>query len=78
MLHSDQILVSTGVRWFALAACMAGLLAGCGQKGPLFLPQGEAAANRASLPDTLRPATPPPEPASAPRTGTANPPVRTP
>jgi len=33
-----------------------GLLAGCGQKGPLFLPTGAAAANRATLPETIKPA----------------------
>lgn len=31
------------------------LLSACGQKGPLLLPTGEAAAGRASLPDTLNP-----------------------
>jgi predicted small lipoprotein YifL len=47
------------------------LLAACGQKGPLFLPSGEAAASRASLPQTLNPV----PAASEPNTGTgqANP-----
>jgi predicted small lipoprotein YifL len=47
------------------------LLAACGQKGPLFLPSGEAAVNRASLPQTLNPM----PAASEPNTGTgqANP-----
>jgi len=67
-------------------ALLAGLLllAACGQRGPLFLPTGEAAANRATLPQTLNPAsTPSPAaPASAPMgtststgagTGTATP-----
>jgi predicted small lipoprotein YifL len=31
------------------------VLAGCGQKGDLFLPTDAAAANRATLPQTLRP-----------------------
>lgn len=48
------------------------LLASCGQKGPLYLPTGEAAAARATLPQTLNPI----PPASAPTetgAGTANP-----
>jgi predicted small lipoprotein YifL len=77
MLRSNQILVSTGLRRLALAACMAGLLAGCGQKGALFLPTGEAADNRATLPETLRGASPATQAASAPRSGAANP-VRNP
>ncbi len=65
-----QILVSDPARRLALAASVVGALAGCGQKGPLFLPTGEAAAARATLPETLIPA----RPASAPpATGTASP-----
>jgi len=47
------------------------LLAACGQKGPLFLPSGDVAAGRASLPQTLNPM----PAASEPNTGTgqANP-----
>lgn len=54
------------------------LLAGCGQKGPLYLPTGEAAAGRATLTETLRPGTAvaPSNPASTP-TGAASP-VHTP
>lgn len=37
----------------AVAAAAAGLAA-CGQKGPLFLPTEPAAAQRATLPQTLR------------------------
>lgn len=37
------------------AAAIALLLAGCGQKGPLTLPEGPAAAQRATLPQTLLP-----------------------
>ncbi len=55
------------------------LLAACGQKGPLMLPTGAAAAGRASLPDTLSPSGPatavvPSTAASSiPPTGTVNP-----
>lgn len=70
MSGDHQILVSpsAGRRLLALAA-LAGtcLLAACGQKGPLFLPTGEAAAGRLTLPQTLAPAAVvPAQPASAP------------
>jgi predicted small lipoprotein YifL len=70
------ILVSAPTGRLALAACMVAVLAGCGQKGPLFLPTGEQAAGRATLPQTLNRNTRPPvpaTPASAPPTGTASP-----
>jgi len=62
MLMAPQILVRT----FGLAACVA-VLAACGQRGPLYLPTDPAAAQRASLPQTLLPgiAAPPASPASA-------------
>jgi predicted small lipoprotein YifL len=62
----QSILVSAG---------MALLLAGCGQKGPLYLPTEPSAANRATLPQSVRPAAlSPAAPASAPPlTGTASP-----
>ncbi len=70
MSYVYQILVSATARRLALAASVAGALAGCGQKGPLVLPTGEAAATRATLPQALLPA----RPASAPpATGTASP-----
>jgi predicted small lipoprotein YifL len=73
MLNVLQILVSGPCMRFALAASVVGALAGCGQKGPLYLPTGEAAAARATLPETLIPARPA-QPASAPpATGTASP-----
>ncbi|CAN7250035.1 lipoprotein [Acidovorax sp. Leaf78] len=50
MLKASQILVRTLV----LAASAAALV-GCGQRGPLFLPTGPAAAQRATLPETLTP-----------------------
>ncbi|MCT9813291.1 lipoprotein [Acidovorax sp. Be4] len=50
MLIASQILVRT----FALALCAASLAA-CGQRGPLFLPTAPEAAQRATLPETLRP-----------------------
>ncbi len=63
---------------------MAVVLAGCGQKGDLFLPTGPAAQNRATLPQTVTPGGPPTAPAPAASrpaggagTGTAAP-VRTP
>lgn len=54
------------------------LVAGCGQKGPLYLPMGAEAAGRATLPETLTPgssrAVVPSTAASAiPPSGTANP-----
>jgi predicted small lipoprotein YifL len=67
----NQILVSRPLKALALVLAMSGVgaLGGCGQKGPLFLPTGEAAANRATLPQTLSPAAP----ASAATTGNATP-----
>lgn len=68
MLKAPQILVRTLV----LAASAAALF-GCGQRGPLYLPTGPAAGQRATLPETLTPsrgsgATQVPAPAaSAPR-----------
>jgi predicted small lipoprotein YifL len=50
-----QILVSARARRALLAAGTLVLAAGCGQKGPLYLPTGEAAAGRATLPETLTP-----------------------
>lgn len=52
---------------------VAGILAGCGQKGPLFIPNTPPAAERATLPQTVfgqpaRPASAPAVPASAPKT----------
>lgn len=51
-----QILVSAPRRRL-LAAGLLVLLAACGQKGPLFLPTGDVAAGRATLPETLAPST---------------------
>jgi predicted small lipoprotein YifL len=48
------------------------LLSACGQRGPLFLPSGEAAASRATLPQALNPAVTTSEPTNT-GTGTANP-----
>ncbi|MFN7153553.1 MAG: LPS translocon maturation chaperone LptM [Acidovorax sp.] len=50
MLKASQILVRTLV-----LAASAAVLAGCGQRGPLFLPAGPAATQRATLPQTLTP-----------------------
>ncbi|HQQ68893.1 MAG TPA: lipoprotein [Alicycliphilus sp.] len=68
MLKARQILVRT----IALALSTAAL--GCGQRGPLYLPTEPAAAQRATLPETLNPAaahapapaTPPSAPSSHP------------
>lgn len=70
-----QILVSTPASRRVLAFGAVALLSACGQKGPLFLPTGEAAAGRASLTETLTPSTAvaPASAGSAPRTGTASP-----
>jgi predicted small lipoprotein YifL len=72
-----QILVSASLRRALLAACAAALLGACGQKGPLMLPKGEAAAGRASLPETLAPSTtavtPTPAASQPPAGGTAVP-----
>ncbi len=76
MLRVFQILDSVLLPRFGLVlgAVVVALLAGCGQKGPLFIPSGEPAAARATLPESLMPAAP----ASAPSTtGTASP-IRTP
>lgn len=53
MLSRIQILV----RLIALvgAGALAGALCGCGQRGPLYLPQDPAAAQRATLPQVLTP-----------------------
>jgi len=76
-----QILVSAPVRRRLLACGALALLAACGQKGPLFLPTGDAAAGRATLPETLTPSSTAVVPARAasalPPSGTAAP-VRTP
>ena len=71
-----QILVSpSGRAAIVLAAAVLG--AGCGQKGALYIPTGEAAAGRASLPQTLAPSTAvrPAQAASGP--GAATPPSGT-
>jgi predicted small lipoprotein YifL len=49
--------VGASPRRLALAAAGVVLLAACGQKGPLFLPAGEAAAGRATLGDLITPST---------------------
>lgn len=73
MFPFPQILVSAFPRRFALAAVGVAALAGCGQKGALYLPTGESADSRPTVIETLRPAGAPERPASAPPTGTASP-----
>ena len=50
MLKSSQILVRA-----LILAASAAALGGCGQRGPLYLPSGPAASQRATLPQTLAP-----------------------
>jgi predicted small lipoprotein YifL len=68
MSGDHQILVSAppARRCIVLAALAASmLLAACGQKGPLFLPTGEAAVGRRTLPQTLTPVPEAPAPAAS-------------
>ena len=79
MLNVCQILVSAPPRRLLLKASVVVLLGACGQKGPLFFPNDPAAQGRATLIETIRPATStlPASPASAPpATGTALPVTR--
>ncbi|MBK8073235.1 MAG: lipoprotein [Ramlibacter sp.] len=46
-------------------ACGAASLQACGQKGPLYLPDTPSAAQRATLPQTLRPGASAAPPATA-------------
>jgi len=72
-----QILVSPIARR-ALAACALGaVVAACGQKGALYLPGGDAAAGRATLPQTLAPSTAVSPRGSASAPGTYTPPSGT-
>ncbi|HZY18910.1 MAG TPA: lipoprotein [Ramlibacter sp.] len=48
----------------ALLAAVLVALAGCGQRGPLYLPTDPAAANRATLPQVLVPIGTPTNPTS--------------
>jgi predicted small lipoprotein YifL len=79
MSSVEQILVIAPRSALVLAASVVVMLGGCGQKGALYLPTGEVAANRATLPQALNPtgiAAPvvPDDPASAPpAAGTAAP-----
>ncbi|HYP72337.1 MAG TPA: lipoprotein [Variovorax sp.] len=64
MLNARQILVS------AIGLAMLGVgLAGCGQRGPLYLPTDPAAANRATLPQVLLPVPSRSESTPEPQTG---------
>ena len=71
MLNILQILVRASRCRLVLAAGVVGALAGCGLKGPLYLPTGDVAAGRATLPESLAPA--PAASAAGMGTGTANP-----
>jgi predicted small lipoprotein YifL len=70
MTKFPAILCSAPVlRGACLAAALAAL-AGCGQKGPLYLPTDAAAAGRATLPQILLPSGSPSVP--TPATGTVS------
>jgi predicted small lipoprotein YifL len=67
---------------FGAAAALAALLSGCGQKGPLYLPDKNAAVVTAPAqpapPATTAPATTAPAPTPAAAPDTAAPPAQTP
>jgi len=71
MLDVLQILVRASRCRLVLAAVVVGALAGCGLKGPLYLPSGDVAAARATLPQSLAPE--PAASASGTGTGAASP-----
>ncbi len=75
MLNVLQILVRPSGRRLVLATGVVAALSGCGLRGPLYLPSGDAAASRATLPQSLSPL--PAASASAADNGTraANPPI---
>ncbi|WP_395687368.1 LPS translocon maturation chaperone LptM [Caenimonas koreensis] len=88
MLDVFQILVTRRPAQLVLALIVVASLTACGQKGKLYLPQGEAAKDRATLPEIISPsrapatstpatsasaASPAPAPASVTPTGQANP-----
>ena len=66
MLNVSQILVSAPAARRAFAGLVLAAVAGCGQKGPLYLPSDAAAPGRATLPQTLNPTR---SPASGPTNG---------
>jgi len=68
-----SILCSGPAARAASAAAVLALLAACGQRGPLYLPTEPEAANRATLPQTLRPGGTPTDPTPAPRPGATEP-----
>ncbi len=66
MLKVRQILVS------ALGLIVLGVgPAGCGQRGPLYMPTEPAATNRATLPDLLLPGSSKPNDTAAPTSASA-------
>ncbi|CAA9421693.1 MAG: hypothetical protein AVDCRST_MAG51-2046, partial [uncultured Ramlibacter sp.] len=56
MSNIERILGSARLPGALPVLAVLSLLAGCGQKGDLFLPTEPAAANRATLPQILNPA----------------------
>lgn len=65
-----QRILGSGPRagWLCAAGAVL-VLAGCGQRGPLYLPTEPAAAGRATLTETLTPDGPSTAPAPAPVPG---------
>ena len=60
MLQTSRILVRVADHGARIAIALSALLvlSGCGQTGPLYLPTEPAAANRATLPQSLWPTMP--------------------
>lgn len=79
MLQTPRILVRA-LSHAVLAVIGAGALlalAGCGQTGNLYLPKEPAAANRATLPQSMWPAMPDNKKSETPATGPSPAPVST-
>lgn len=67
MLNAQRILVSANSRAALGVAVLSALVvsvSACGQRGPLYLPTDPAAAQRATLPQTVVPGLAPDAPAS--------------
>jgi predicted small lipoprotein YifL len=49
-IHAAKNVIGTGLRRVVAALALLALLAGCGQKGPLYLPQAEGTGEEPELP----------------------------